>query len=208
MSSMSKVSTNTTNHRLRQLHKARQVRKAGFVDGIQSLPSEIKQQIDTLFKKHYSPSSILKKLTDIYPNTPLPSRTTLYNYRNKHFTSSEVSVKPLIAEQQKLDIEKINVKETLAEQIKQFLVIDVPYFREQMYQETDTVKCSYKTRTYFESMKLAMDMIPKLNISLTVHTEPVVQKSTQSGEDRIKRILQTYGKQLASTRDVEFTQNS
>lgn len=205
MSSMSKVSKHTKNQLLRQLHKARQIRKAGFVDGIQSLPTEIKQNIDRLLKQHYSPCSILKQLTDSYPNTPLPSRTALYNYRNKHFTPSEVSTKPLVKEQQKFDIEKINVKETLSEQIKQFLVIDVPYFREQMYLETDTIKRSYKTRTYFESMKLAMDMIPKLNITLTVHTEPVVQESKQAGEDRIKRIMQKYGKQLASIRDIECT---
>lgn len=195
---MSTKSSNIYKSRLRQLHKARQVKKAGYANGIQSLPSEIKNSIDELLTNHQSPTSIIKQLSSVYPKSRLPSRTALYNYRNKYFTPSEVSKKDITLHQQNLDIEKINIKETIAEQIKQFLVIDVPYFREQMYQESKSLKQSYKTKAYFDSIKLMTELLPKLNIAITIHTEQPTPEGTTTGEDRIRRILARYGKQLES----------
>lgn len=203
---MSNKSSDIGKSRLRQLHKARQVKKAGYADGIQSLPSEIKNSIDELLTNHLSPSSILKQLSGAYPKSRLPSRTALYNYRNKYFTPSEVSAKGTTQHQQSLDIEKINIKETIAEQIKQFLVIDVPYFREQMYQESNSLKQSYKTKAYFDSIKLMTELLPKLNIAITIHAEQPTPVDTTAGEDRIRRILARYGNQLKSI--IPSTPNS
>lgn len=197
-------SSKCINSRLRQLHKARQVKKAGYANTIQALSQEIKQRIDELLLQRNSPDAILKELKDKYPTAKLPSRTALYTYRTKYFNPSEVNTHQVTKQQQSIDLEKMNVKQLITQEMKQFLLLDVPHFREQMYQENDVIKKSYKTKTYLESMKLMLDMIPKLNLSITIHTEEVTQEQTTYTEDRITRILKRHGKALQSIRSLDY----
>jgi hypothetical protein len=158
--------------------------KAGFKSGVDALPPEVKDEIDKLFGLKYPPKEILRQTAQKYPGVSLPSKSALYNYRNKYFEPSLVKSNGVTKEQEVFDTEKIKVKSLILTTIKQFIATDLPKLRELWSQDPANARLA---RTYMEGVKLTLDGIGKFNIQyqLKEETEMTFGEMVDSAEQEL-----------------------
>lgn len=155
----------------RHLSKGTSILKAGFETGVHALPSEVKEEIDKLLGLKYPPKEVLRLTSQKFPGVALPSKTALYNYRNKYFDQSLVKSTGITIEQEAFDTEKIKVKSLILTTIRQFIAIDLPKLREHWLEDQKNRKLA---QTYMEGYKLVLDTLGKLNIQYQLKEESEV----------------------------------
>lgn len=184
----------------RYASKGATVRQMGFETSIHALPVEVKQEIDSLLNRKYSPLKILQELSKKYPSQSLPSKSALYNYRTRHFTKSLSNHRQLIHAESQLDEDKIKLKSVLLTQIKRFVAFDLPTLRDKWINalERDEHLQLQGTKEvgklYMDAVKLGLETIPKLNINLSSD----IDQETQQIEDEDKPEI-NWDKMLADT---------
>lgn len=159
--------------------KGSTVRQAGFETSIHALPPEIKQQVDQMINQKFPPAKVLRYLAQKYPEVNLPSKSALYNYRKRYFNNSLVNLRQVSQFENELDIDKIKLKSVLLSQIKRFIAIDLPELRDRWHDSTEKDKkkkiqsrdSKELGKLYMEAIKISLDAIPKLNISIDVQQE-------------------------------------
>lgn len=178
------------------LSKGTLVLKAGFETGIHALPPEVKEEIDRMLGLKYPPLEILRQVSQKYPNVSLPSKSALYNYRNRYFEQSLVRPNGVIKEQEAFDTEKIKVKSLILTTIKQFIATDLPQLRELWIKDPANAKLA---RTYMEGVKLTLDGIGKLNIQYQLREESEVSfgEMVDAEEQKLGKEGESLDEQLA-----------
>lgn len=183
-------------HDFRHLSKGTSIIKAGFETGIHALPQEVKEEIDKLLGLKYPPKEILRHVSQKFPNASLPSKTALYNYRNKYFEQSLVKETGITKEQEAFDTEKIKVKSLILTSIKQFIATDLPKLREVWSEDPKNRKL---TQNYLEGYKLVLDSLGKLNIQYQLREEAEVSfgEMVDAEEQKIGKEGESIDEQLA-----------
>lgn len=195
---------NNLSDTLRQSAKGASIKKAGYLSGIHSLPAEVKQKLDQLLKAKNPPATVLRHLSQDFPDIQLPSRSAVYNYKKRYFLSSETSSK-VNKKIQDLDIDKVALKDTLVTQLKRFIAVDLPTLRDKWYQSQEKDKQTGQdskitremVKLYMDAVKVSLDAIPKLNISLEeAKQESASEKNEAHKEDlsaKLARIIAKRG---------------
>lgn len=173
-----------SNSKNNQLEKGTMVIKAGFKSGVDALPPEVKEEIDKLLGLKYPPKEILRQTAQKFPGVSLPSKSALYNYRNRYFEPSLVKSNGVTKEQEAFDTEKIKVKSLILTTIKQFIATDLPTLRELWSRDPANARLA---RTYMEGVKLTLDGIGKFNIQyqLKEETEMTFGEMVDSAEQEL-----------------------
>jgi hypothetical protein len=168
--------------------KGSSITHAGYETGIHALPQEIKEKLDSYLKRRYSPAKILTQLSQQFPKVSLPSKSALYNYRKRYFEQSLVSATPVAKIEEVFDADKINLKSLVVNHVKRFVAVDLLELRERWYQamEQDQGKTQLSkesreaAKLYIEAVKVSMDIMPKLNITLElIEDKPVEDKEAE-----------------------------
>lgn len=176
--------------KIRYSAKGSSIIQAGYETSVHALPGAVKDKLDSYLKSKYSPARILAQLSQEFPDILLPSRSALYNYRKRYFEQSIVSATPVAKAEEVFDADKINLKSLVVSHVKRFVAVDLPELRERWYQamENDQSRTQLAKETreaarlYLEAVKVSMDIMPKLNITV----EMVEDKSTD--ESRISEV--------------------
>ncbi|GIW60182.1 MAG: hypothetical protein KatS3mg087_1248 [Patescibacteria group bacterium] len=183
------------------------VRKMGFETSIHALPYEIKKEIDEMIGWKYSPISILRQLSQKYPDRTLPSKSALYNYRKRYFTDSLTSIRQVTHDQVEVDLDKLRLKLVLVDQIKRFIALDLPTIREKWLlalendQHLQLSSTSELAKLYLNAVKLGLDTIPKLNINVENELDQVdgIQESKLDEEwvdNALLELVENHGAQI------------
>ena len=154
--------------------KGAAIKKAGFLTGIHALPLEVKNKLDELLLRRYAPERALSILEREYPNANLPSKSAVYTYKSKYLPASMTNSRQVSLNVEKLDIEKMNVASLYVSHLKRFIAIDLNVLQDRWYKnlekEQDTGVTQKATnelgKMYMEGIKLGMDMLLKLNVSI------------------------------------------
>lgn len=189
--SKTSMANKTTN-----LSKGTLVLKAGFETGIHALPPEVKEEIDKLLGMKYPPKEVLRHVSQKFPQASLPSKSALYNYRNKYFEQSLVKSNGVTKEQEAFDTEKIKVKSLILTTVKQFIATDLPKLRELWSVDPANRKLA---QTYMEGYKLVLDSLGKLNIQYQLKEESEVSfgEMVDNEEQKMGREGESLDEQLA-----------
>jgi len=179
--------------------KGSTVRQAGFETSIHALPAKIKQQVDQMINQKFPPTKILRYLVQKYPEVNLPSKSALYNYRKRYFNNSLVNLRQVSQIENELDIDKIKLKSVLLSQIKRFIAIDLPELRDRWHDSTEKdKKKGFQSKDsrelgklYMDAVKISLDAIPKLNISIDVQQEEPKEPEEESKYDWDKAFEET-----------------
>jgi hypothetical protein len=182
--------------------KGSTVRQAGFETSIHALPPEIKQHVDQMIRQKFPPTKILRYLAQKYPDINLPRKSALYNYRKRYFNNSLVNLRQVSQFENELDIDKIKLKSVLLSQIKRFIAIDLPELRDRWNDSTENDKKNGTQskdsrelgKLYMEAVKISLDVIPKLNISIDVQQEEPKDPEEESKYDWDKAFEETVEK--------------
>lgn len=181
---------------------------AGYESGIHALPSAVKDKLDSYLRSKYSPAKILAQLSQEFPGTSLPSRSALYNYRKRYFEQSIVSATPVAKIEEAFDADKVNLKSLVVAHVKRFVAVDLQVLRERWYKsmENDQGKSELSRETkdaaklYIEAVKVSMDVMPKLNITVEL-IEDKPQEKPEDAEahrnDIYERLEKIYNKRVA-----------
>ncbi len=192
-----------TDDKTRYAVKGNSIIHAGYETGIHALPGVVKDKLDQYLKCKYSPARILSQLSQEFPNTSLPSRSALYNYRKRYFEQSIVSATPVAKIEEVFDADKINLKSLVVNNVKRFVAVDLPELRERWYNamQYDQGKTQFSKETreaarlYIEAVKVSMDIMPKLNITVELieNKPPIESEKTEAQKmdvyDRLARII-------------------
>src|SRR5690606_13060752 len=103
--------------------------KSGYKSSVQMLPAEVKRTLDRLMLQRMPIIEVLRLMSQKYPDVPMPSKSSLYNYRNKHFPTSMVAARPVQTAYEKEDTEKVLLKTAILQQIRQYVIVDLPQLR-------------------------------------------------------------------------------
>lgn len=193
----------STVHKIRYATKGSSIIHAGFETGIHALPGEVKVKLDFYLRSRYSPARILAQLSPEFPNVSLPSRSALYNYRKRYFEQSIVSATPVAKVEELFDADKINLKSLVVNHVKRFVAVDLPELRERWYRsmENDQGKTQLSKETresarlYLEAVKVSMDVMPKLNITVElIEDKPPVEPELEGVQkedvyDKLARVM-------------------
>lgn len=194
--------TNTV-HKLRYAAKGSSIIHAGYETGVHALPGAVKDKLDSYLRSKYSPTRILSQLSQEFPNVSLPSRSALYNYRRRYFEQSLVSATPVAKIEEVFDADKINLKSLVVNHVKRFVAVDLPELRERWYKSMENDKgktqLSKETREsarlYLEAVKVSMDVMPKLNITVElIEDKPPVEPELEGIQkedvyDKLARVM-------------------
>ncbi len=200
--------------RSRYAAKGSSITHAGYETGIHSLPGAIKDKLDSYLRSKYSPAKILAYLSQEFPNTSLPSRSALYNYRKRYFEQSIVSATSIAKIEESFDADKVNLKSLVVNHIKRFVAVDLPELRERWYKamanDQGKTQLSRETREaarlYIEAVKVSMDIMPKLNITVEL-IEDNVQNELQEPETPVQDIYDKLA-DILQYRKFIFTNNA
>lgn len=193
----------STVHKIRYATKGTSIIQAGFETGVHALPGAVKEKLDSYLKCKYSPAKILAHLSQEFPNVSLPSRSALYNYRKRYFEQSIVSATPVAKAEEMFDADKINLKSLVVNHVKRFVAVDLPALRERWYKsmENDQGKTQLSKETresarlYLEAVKVSMDVMPKLNITVElIEDKPPVEPELEGIQkedvyDKLARVM-------------------
>lgn len=165
--------------KIRYAAKGSSISHAGYETGVHALPGTVKDKLDSYLRSKYSPARILAQLSQEFPKVSLPSRSALYNYRKRYFEQSIVSVTPVAKIEEVFDADKINLKSLVVNHVKRFVAVDLPELREKWYKAMDNdqgkTQLSRETREaarlYIDAVKVSMDIMPKLNITVDLIEE-------------------------------------
>lgn len=164
--------------------KGSSITHAGYETGVHALPGTVKDKLDSYLRSKYSPAKILAQLSQEFPGKSLPSRSALYNYRKRYFEQSIVSATPIAKIEEAFDADKVNLKSLVVAHVKRFVAVDLPELRERWYKamENDQGKTQLSKETrevarlYLEGVKVSMDIVPKLNITVElVEDKPQIE---------------------------------
>ena len=106
---------------VRNSMKGAAIKKAGFLNGIDALPPEIKNKLDELLLRRYAPERALAILERQYPDTNLPSKSAVYTYKAKYLPASMTNSRHVSLNVEKLDVEKMNVTLLYLSHLKRFI---------------------------------------------------------------------------------------
>ncbi len=193
----------STVHKIRYAAKGSSIIQAGYETGVHALPGIVKDKLDSYLKCKYSPAKILAHLSQEFPDVSLPSRSSLYNYRKRYFEQSIVSATPVAKTEEMFDADKINLKSLVVNHVKRFVAVDLPELRERWYKsmENDQGKTQLSKETresarlYLEAVKVSMDVMPKLNITVElVDDKPPVEPELEGVQkedvyDKLARVM-------------------
>lgn len=192
--------------KIRYSAKGSSIIQAGYETGIHALPGAVKDKLDSYLRSKYSPARTLAQLSKEFPNTALPSRSALYNYRKRYFEQSIVSATPVAKSEELFDADKINLKSLVVSHVKRFVAVDLPELREQWYKamERDQGKTQSSRETkesaklYLDAVKVSMDIMPKLNITVELTDDKIQPEANESVVmedvyDKLARILNRRG---------------
>jgi len=194
--------TNTV-HKIRYAAKGSSIIHAGFETSVHALPGVVKDKLDSYLKCKYSPAKILAHLSQEFPDVSLPSRSAMYNYRKRYFEQSIVSATPVAKAEEVFDADKINLKSLVVSHVKRFVSVDLPALRERWYKsmENDQGKTQLSKETresarlYLEAVKVSMDVMPKLNITVElIEDKPPVEPELEGVQkedvyDKLARVM-------------------
>jgi hypothetical protein len=194
-------------NKIRYANKGGSITHAGYETGVHALPGAVKDKLDSYLRSKYSPARILSQLSQEFPGASLPSRSALYNYRKRYFEQSIVSATPVAKIEEAFDADKINLKSLVVNHVKRFVAVDMPVLRERWYKamENDEGKTQLSretkeaTRLYIEALKVSMDIMPKLNITVElVEDKPVVDPAVAEAHtnDLYERLARIVNKQV------------
>ncbi len=156
--------------------KGAKIRQLGYKTSIHALPDFIRDKIDSLLLVGESPASVIDLLSEKFPKLNLPSQSALYNYKRKFLQS----------EKPEESLDRINIKNVAVEHLKRYLAFDLPTIRKQWIKSLSKEENSTKlSKQYLEAVKLSMDLIQKLNISLETDELTNHQQDNQSVDDII-----------------------
>lgn len=207
----------------RYANKGSSITHAGYETGVHALPCAVKDKLDSYLRSKYSPARILSQLSQEFPKISLPSRSALYNYRKRYFEQSIVSATPVAMIEEAFDADKINLKSLVVNHVKRFVAVDLPELRERWYRamENDQGKTQLSretkeaTKLYIEAVKVSMDVMPKLNITVELTEDkpqgekekPVVIEDVY---EKLARILEYRGFAIKkfTNRGVPVTEQS
>lgn len=193
---------NTVNN-IRYAAKGSSIIQAGFETGIHALPGAVKDKLDSYLRSKYSPTRILSQLSQEFPQVSLPSRSALYNYRKRYFEQSIVSATPVAKAEEVFDADKINLKSLVVNHVKRFVAVDLPELRERWYRSVENdqgkTQLSKETRDsarlYLEAVKVSMDVMPKLNITVElIEDKPPIEPELAGAQkedvyDKLARVM-------------------
>jgi RNA processing factor Prp31 len=197
--------------KLRYAAKGSTITHAGYETGIHALPGTVKSKLDSYLRSRYSPAKILARLSQEFPDVSLPSRSALYNYRKRYFEKSVVSATPVAKIEEVFDADKINLKSLVVSHVKRFVAADLPELRERWYRamENDQGKTQLSretreaTKLYIEAVKVSMDIMPKLNITVElIEEKPQVEPEMTDAQkhdvyDKLARLINNKAEGLA-----------
>jgi len=174
----------------RYANKGSAITHAGYETGVHALPGAVKDKLDSYLRSKYSPARILSQLSQEFPKVSLPSRSALYNYRKRYFEQSIVSATPVARIEEAFDADKVNLKSLVVNHVKRFVAVDLPELRERWYRgmENDQGKTQLSketreaTKLYLEAVKVSMDIMPKLNITVELIEDKAL---SASGSDEL-----------------------
>lgn len=187
--------------------KGSSITHAGYETGVHALPGTVKDKLDSYLRSKYSPAKILAHLSQEFPNVVLPSRSALYNYRKRYFEQSTVSATSVAKIEEVFDADKINLKSLVVAHVKRFVAVDLPELRERWYKamENDQGKTQLSRETreaarlYIEAVKVSMDIMPKLNITVELIEDKVqveLDDSISPKEDVYEKLARIINKQV------------
>lgn len=199
----------------RYASKGSSITHAGYETGVHALPGAVKDKLDSYLRSKYSPARILSQLSQEFPGTSLPSRSALYNYRKRYFEQSIISATPVAKIEEAFDADKVNLKSLVVNHVKCFVAVDLPELRERWYKaiENDQGKTQLSretreaTKLYIEAVKVSMDIMPKLNITIELpedRTQPEQQDPEtpiQDVYDKLADVLQYRGFAISALRN-------
>lgn len=194
--------------------KGAALKKLGYDNAVQALPGYVKAEIDSLLIQRTPPVQILRLLSQKYPNQPLPSKSALYNYRNKYFPSSLTSKNQVARQTELIDMEKLELTNVLLDHFKRFAAFDLPTIRDKWLNNNGGHKTQKQaTRAYLEAIKLCMEAVPRFNLTINAEStfkqyvyeaEKELEKETRS--ETLRKIVAKYGKQLQIVSNMDSTQ--
>jgi len=185
--------------KIRYAVKGSSITHAGYETGVHALPGTVKDKLDSYLRSKYSPARVLAQLSQEFPKVSLPSRSAIYNYRKRYFEQSIISATPVRKLEEVFDADKINLKSLVANHVKRFVAIDLPELRERWYKaianDQGKTQLSRETREaarlYIEAVKVSMDIMPKLNITVELIEDKVqaeVEDNTPPKKDVYERL--------------------
>lgn len=192
----------------RYANKGSSITHAGYETGVHALPGAVKDKLDSYLRSKYSPAKILSQLSQEFPKVSLPSRSALYNYRKRYFEQSIVSATPVAKIEEVFDADKVNLKSLVVAHVKRFVAVDLQVLREKWYKsmENDQGKSELSRETkdmaklYIEAVKVSMDVMPKLNITVElIEDKPQVASEVSAAHknDIYERLEKIYNKRVA-----------
>jgi hypothetical protein len=187
-----------TYDKTRYASKGNSITHAGYETGIHALPGAVKDKLDQYLRLKYSPAKVLAQLSKEYPGVTLPSRSALYNYRKRYFEQSVVSATSVAKIEEVFDADKINLKSLVVNHVKRFVAVDLPELREHWYRAMEKdegmTQLSRETREaarlYLEAVKVSMDVMPKLNITVELIEDKAPQVSDEMTPERKKDVYE------------------
>jgi len=171
--------------------KGAAIKKAGYLSGIHALPPEIKNKLDELLLRRYAPERALAILERQYPDTKLPSKSSVYTYKAKYLLASMTNSRHVSQNVEKLDVEKMNVTSLFLSHLKRFIAIDLNVFQDRWHeslekeQETGIVQkhTNELGKMYMDGIKLSMDMLLRLNVNFAAQEEQEKENASEEKED-------------------------
>lgn len=194
----------------RYANKGGSITHAGYETGVHALPSEVKDKLDSYLRSKYSPARILAQLSQEFPEVSLPSRSALYNYRKRYFEQSIVSATPVAKIEESFDADKVRLRMLVVNQVKRFAAVDLPVLRDRWYMgiEYDQKHGAQLSKTtkdagrlYLESVKLIMDILPKMNLRVElIEDKPVAESPFTEAQknDVYERLARIMNKRVGS----------
>jgi len=176
--------------------KGAKIKQLGYKTSIHALPNFIRDKIDSLLLVGESPASVIDMLSEKYPKLSLPSSSALYNYKRRY----------LQPEESENDLNTVEVKNVAVDHLKRFLAYDLPTIRYQWVKSLSKDENNTRlSKQYLEAIKLSMDFIQRLNISLEANeltsNKPDIQSAddiinAESYEETLVNIIGKYGTEL------------